>query len=103
MDTNHSDDIGFIQARSEELDPMILFAEDPEDCISTQMRNTASESSSGKMKEEEDEESMIAVEGVPRKRKAFRDGSLFAYEVLNQLNTVFHCSNTKCFHNTTHL
>jgi len=37
-------------------------------------------------KEEEDEESMFLVEGVPRKRKVFiRDGSLFVDQVTSMM------------------
>ena len=64
----------------------ILPQKDPEDVISTEMPMIAVESSS-EMTEEEGEESMFLVEGVPRKRKAFRYGSLLVNQVSEQFNT----------------
>jgi len=82
VNTHQPDDIGFIQARPEEQGLTILPQKDPEDVIiSTQNSFIAAEPSSEMTEEEEDEEGIFLVEGLPRKRKAFRDGSLFVHQV----------------------
>ena len=44
--------------------------------------------------EEEDEESIFLVEGVPRKPRASRDGSLF----IDQVSEGFNTGDTEFFH-----
>ncbi len=72
----------------------ILPQKDPEVVISTELPMIAVESSSEMTEEEEGEESMFLVEGVHRKRKAFRYGSLLVNQVSEQFNT---CA-IKCLH-----
>jgi len=81
VDTDHSDDIGFIQARSEEQGSMIQPEHDrPEDIISTQTSSIAAEPPL-QMREEDKEETMVLVEEVTRECNVFRDGSLCDYQV----------------------
>jgi len=82
VDTNHTYDIGFIEARQEYRHPTILHEKDPEDVTSTQIPIVTTESS--EMTEEEED---------------FRDRSLLVHQVRKQLNTVLVA--TECFHDTT--
>jgi len=81
--TNHSYDIGFIEARQEDQQPAILHEKDPEDVTSTKVPIVTTESS--EMTEEGEGED-------------FRDGSLLVHQVRKRLNTVLVA--TECFHDT---
>ena len=104
VDKNPPDDIDLIQAQLEVQEPTILPEKDPEDVISNEMPTVAAESSSEMTEEEEGEENMFLVEGLPR-NKAFRDGYLLVYAVRDQLNvySVTECFIIIYFHNTTEL
>jgi len=79
VDTDHSDDIGFIQARPEEQGPMIQPERDPEDIISPQTSTIVAEPPF-QMREEDKEETKVLVEEVPIEH-VFTDGSLCDYQV----------------------